>query len=88
VLRPNIFRLLVAGVRSDHVAEIAVGENGSREMSLAELALEGCVVAIVRRGEKLLVPKGRTRIRPGDVLTVVGDEAAIRGARARLAQEA
>ncbi len=87
VLRPNLFRLLVAGARSDHVAEVVVDRDHGRDISLAELALGGCVIAVVRRGDKLLVPQGATRVRTGDVLTVVGDEAAVRRARERLGRE-
>lgn len=86
VLRPNLFRLLAAGARSDHVAEVVVASDERRATSLAELALGGVVIAVVRRGDQLIVPKGSTRIRPGDVLTLVGDEAAVRRVRERLGE--
>jgi NhaP-type Na+/H+ or K+/H+ antiporter len=84
VLRPNLFRLLMAGVRSDHVAEVRVGADGVSGQTLADLHLRGCVVAVVRRAEKLVSPQGRTRLRTGDVITLLGSESAIRRARERL----
>lgn len=81
VLRPNLLRLLVAGARSDHVAEVTVGTGGT---TLANLALRGIVVAVVRRGERLIAPRGRTELRTGDVLTLIGTDDGIREARERL----
>lgn len=77
--------MLVAGARSDHVAEIEVAPTDDGERSLAELAIEGCVIAVIRRDDGLVVPKGSTRVHAGDVLTVVGNEEAIRELRGRLA---
>lgn len=81
VLRPSLFRLLMAGVRSDHVAEARVGTPETVGRTLADLHLRGCVVAVVRRGDTLIAPSGTTRLRDGDVLTLLGTENAIRRAR-------
>jgi Trk K+ transport system NAD-binding subunit len=81
VLRPNLFRLLMAGVRSDHVSEITVSAPKITGKTLADLSLKGCVVAVVRRGEKLVSPRGSTILHEGDILTLMGTEPAIRKAR-------
>ena len=39
---------------------------------------EGCLVAMIRRGNHVYVPDGGTMIRTGDSLTFIGDEAGIR----------
>lgn len=84
VLRPNLFRLLVAGVRSDHVSEVRVTSHDVEGKSLADVNLRGCVAAVVRREDKLFSPRGSTRLHQGDVLTLLGSETAIRRARERL----
>ncbi|MDQ6830640.1 MAG: cation:proton antiporter [Gemmatimonadota bacterium] len=53
--------------------------------SLAELNLRGItgatVLAIIRAGERVIVPSGHDRIEPGDVLAVAGTQEAIAAAR-------
>jgi NhaP-type Na+/H+ or K+/H+ antiporter/uncharacterized protein with PhoU and TrkA domain len=87
VLRPNLFRLLMAGVRSDHVAEVPVASRSVDGQTLADLHLRGAVVAVVRRGDKLVSPNGSMKLRVGDVLTLLGSENAIRRARDVLERE-
>jgi trk system potassium uptake protein TrkA len=71
-LRPNLFRLLVAGVRSDHVAEVRVTRPQSVGKTIAELSLRGCLVVVLRRGDALIAPRGSTVLRGGDELTLLG----------------
>jgi Trk K+ transport system NAD-binding subunit len=84
VLRPSLLRLLAAGSEPEHVIEVTVSAGGGAGRSLAELALRGCVVAALKRGEGLVVPNGSTRLEAGDVLTLIGGEGAIYAARGRL----
>lgn len=84
VLRPSLFRLLTAGNGAEHIAEVKVTSVQRENQSLAVLALRDCVVVALRRGERLIAPDGGTKLRAGDVLTLLGSEAAIEEARARL----
>jgi NhaP-type Na+/H+ or K+/H+ antiporter/uncharacterized protein with PhoU and TrkA domain len=84
VLRPSLFRLLTAGNGAEHIAEVIVTSSDSENQTLAKLALRGCVVVALRRGAQLIAPSGGTKLRAGDVLTLLGSEAAIEKARARL----
>jgi CPA2 family monovalent cation:H+ antiporter-2 len=63
-------------------------DSAAAERTLAELNLRGVtgatVLAIVRRGETVLVPSGHERVHAGDVLAVAGSEEAITAAREML----
>jgi Trk K+ transport system NAD-binding subunit len=76
--------LLAAGTEPEHVIEVTVADEGGAGKSLAELALRGCVVAALKRGERLVVPNGSTRLEAGDVLTLIGGERPVYAARGKL----
>ena len=38
----------------------------------------GCLIALIRRGGRMLVPKGQTVLEEGDRLTILGDPQAIK----------
>src|SRR5688500_11179743 len=63
-------------------------DSPAAERTLAELNLRGVtgatVLAIVRRGETVLVPSGHERVHASDVLAVAGSEEAIAAAREML----
>ncbi|MEO1480065.1 MAG: TrkA C-terminal domain-containing protein, partial [Bacteroidota bacterium] len=40
-----------------------------------------CLVAVIRRGETMVVPQGRTVLQEGDRVTLLGEPAAIRALR-------
>lgn len=84
VLRPSLFSLLTTGDGREHVAEVKVSSHESGNQTLAQLALRDCVVVAIRRGERLIAPNGNTKLKGGDVLTLLGSEAAIEKARAKL----
>jgi len=47
--------------------------------SLSQLQIpEGALVALIRRGEDMMVPRGNTELRQGDRLTIIGDPETIR----------
>jgi Trk K+ transport system NAD-binding subunit len=48
------------------------------------LALRGCVLAALKRGERLVVPDGSTRLEASDVLTLIGGERSVYAARGKL----
>jgi Trk K+ transport system NAD-binding subunit len=60
---------------------VTVASGGT---TLAKLALRHCVVAVVRRGDRLVAPRGSPQLREGDVLTLIGTDDGIREARERL----
>ncbi len=74
----------------DRFLLITVGKDGgSREWvgrSIRELGLpEGVLIALVRRGGRMVVPRGSTVLAEGDVLTLVGEPPAIQALREQLA---
>lgn len=84
VLRPSLLRLLAASSGPEHVMEVTVSPEGGAGKSLAELALRGCVVAALKRGDRLVAPNGSTRLEAGDVLTLIGGERAVYAACGKL----
>jgi Trk K+ transport system NAD-binding subunit len=64
--------------------EVTVTAEGGSGKSLAELALRGCVVAALKRGDRLVAPNGSTKLEAGDILTLIGGEAAVYTARGKL----
>jgi Trk K+ transport system NAD-binding subunit len=84
VLRPSLFGLLAAGGGAEHVAEVKVSSPESENQTLAKLALRDCVVVAIRRDGRLIAPNGHTKLRGGDVLTLLGSESSIEMARAKL----
>ncbi len=84
VLRPSLFQLLVAGNGAEHVAEVRISTHAGAGQTLAALHLRDCVVAALRRDDSLIAPNGSTKLRAGDVLTLVGTESAIEQARIKL----
>ena len=78
-------RTLLHGERS-LVLHVGSGSLGAawNDRSLREIDLpDGSLVAVIHRGDETLVPRGSTRLREGDQLTVIGEPAVIRVLAAR-----
>jgi basic amino acid/polyamine antiporter, APA family len=74
--------LLEALLRDERYAAVTVGAPGApaafADRRLRELSLPGnLLVALVRRGDRTIVPDGDTMLRPGDRLTVIGTPAEV-----------
>jgi Trk K+ transport system NAD-binding subunit len=79
VLRPSLFRFLSVGMGDDSMREVSVGERASGS-TIQSLRLGNCIVVAIRRGEDLITPKGKTEIKRGDILTLLGDAAELEDA--------
>jgi basic amino acid/polyamine antiporter, APA family len=74
--------LLETLLRDERYASVTVGAAGAPEgfadKRLRELELPGhLLVALIRRGDRTIVPDGNTMLRPGDRLTVIGTPAEV-----------
>ncbi|MDD3886150.1 MAG: potassium/proton antiporter [Victivallaceae bacterium] len=55
-----------------------IASEGIDHRSLAEIKLpEGALILLIRRDEKIIIPRGDTRLAEGDVLTVMGSPEAV-----------
>jgi NhaP-type Na+/H+ and K+/H+ antiporter len=67
--------------------------KGSRTQALVGLAIrdisfpEGCLVAIVRRRDEVIVPRASTVLQEGDWLTVIGNPDGIRQLHGQFVEE-
>ncbi len=67
--------------------------EGSRTQTLVGLAIrdisfpEGCLVAIVRRRDEVIVPRASTVLQEGDWLTVIGNPDGIRQLHGQFVEE-
>ncbi len=74
--------LLETLLRDERYASVTVGAAGApaelADKRLKELRLPGnLLIALVRRGDRTIVPDGDTLLRPGDRLTVIGTPAEV-----------
>ena len=74
VLRPSLFKFLSLGMGEERMLEVAVGSGDHDGVQLSSLTLGNCVVVAIRRGDDLITPRGATKIRRGDVLTLLGED--------------
>lgn len=88
VRTPDTTRLVLHADDARDVVEARIGRGNVPGRQLRELRLPDDVLVMgVRRGGTVLVPDGFTRLRRGDVLTLVGEPGALREARAVLADQ-
>ena len=84
------FDALLPGLGTPEAVHVPPGSPAA-DRSLASLNLRGrtgaTVLAIVREGEEVLVPRGPDMVRAGDLLAVAGSAEAVASARSLLAGE-
>jgi NhaP-type Na+/H+ or K+/H+ antiporter len=79
---------IVSPVDADvEVVRLTVTNSDAQRPIQALTALRGTVVIMVRRGKTSVVPSGKTTLRLGDVLTLIGHQREIAIARASLTVE-
>lgn len=83
ILRPSLTSILRRTAPEQKLAEVKVTSRPMAGRSLSDIALQGCVVVALRRGDEIVVPTGRTRLKHGDILTVLGNETAVEAAHLR-----
>jgi Trk K+ transport system NAD-binding subunit len=83
LLRPSLYSVLTEGGGAESIMETTV-QGPAAGQTLAALRLQGCVVVAIRRGGRLIAPKGDTRFETGDVVTLLGDMQSLATARKRL----
>lgn len=83
VRRPSIFGLLTGTASNDaDVTEVVVASESVSGKALKDLAIPGdCLVMLIRREGRRMIPHGGSVLAPGDVLTIVGTDGATEKAR-------
>jgi amino acid transporter len=79
-------------LRDDRFVSLHIATGTESELlighALSELRLpDGTLVALIRRYGEILVPRGRTVLREGDRLTVIGSQSALREFKARFGDD-
>ncbi len=65
-------------LRSGRVLEIKLSNSELVGMEIRGIQMnEACLIALITRGEKMVIPHGRTRLEEGDMLTLIGDQDAV-----------
>jgi amino acid transporter/mannitol/fructose-specific phosphotransferase system IIA component (Ntr-type) len=65
-------------LRSGTVLEIELGNRELVGREIREIQMhEACLVALITRGEKMVIPHGKTKLLEGDLLTLIGDQDAV-----------
>ena len=88
----NQQELKEAVLRDDRLLTLTL-EPGSAGASLVGLSLrkvdmpEGTLIALVRRGPEVIVPRGDTVLAQGDRLTIIGEPASLRVLSERFEEE-
>ncbi|HEX5166176.1 MAG TPA: NAD-binding protein, partial [Thermomicrobiales bacterium] len=83
VRRPSIFGLLTGTASNDaDVTEVVVTSDSVAGKALKDLSIPGdCLVMLIRREGRRMIPHGGSVLAPGDVLTIVGTDGATEKAR-------
>jgi Kef-type K+ transport system membrane component KefB/Trk K+ transport system NAD-binding subunit len=81
VLRPNLFEFLADEPEGYDILEVRLRNVDLAEHELSQLRLPGnTLVMLIRRDGEIVVPKGSSVVKVGDVLTVAGDTDSVREA--------
>jgi mannitol/fructose-specific phosphotransferase system IIA component (Ntr-type) len=71
-------------MRSGEVMEVAVTSDRIVGTMIRDLCMpDGCLIAFIMRGEKMIVPHGNTGLEAGDLVTLVGETDAVLETAAR-----
>jgi len=74
VLRPNLFEFLADEPEGYDILEVRLRNVDLAEHGLSQLRLPGnTLVMLIRRDGEIIVPKGSSVVKVGDVLTLAGD---------------
>lgn len=85
VTRPMALPLLRASEYGDTVVEIRVGNARIAAQPLSALNLpKDCLIALLKRDGKVLIPDGKTAIHVGDTVTLIGLKGAVDQSRTLL----
>lgn len=85
VRHPNLFALLNQEDDDIAVEKLVVASSALAGVRLRELSLpEGALILAIGRGREHVIPRGDTRLRIGDVLTVAGQRSEVSEALRRL----
>lgn len=85
--RPTAWPVLGLGGKEQHerVVEAVVGNLIFSGRALRDIELpDACLVALIKRGNDVLVPDGATVLALGDTLTILGEREAVETLRARV----
>jgi Kef-type K+ transport system membrane component KefB/Trk K+ transport system NAD-binding subunit len=81
VLRPNLFEFLADEPEGYDILEVRLRNVDLAERGLSQIRLPGnTLVMLIRRDGEIIVPKGSSVVKVGDVLTVAGDQDSVRDA--------
>ncbi|MHC1566677.1 MAG: potassium channel family protein [Candidatus Syntropharchaeia archaeon] len=70
--RPNVRDFISVGEGKGEIFEIRVSEGSKvAEKTLSEISLKKGLIIAIERENKIIIPKGNTRILPGDLVTVL-----------------
>ena len=79
VLRPNLFEMMLDEPRGYEIIEVRLQNRMLADQTLREVRLPGnTLVMLLRREGEIVVPKGATMLKAGDVLTIAGDTDSVR----------
>jgi Kef-type K+ transport system membrane component KefB/Trk K+ transport system NAD-binding subunit len=79
VLRPNLFEFLADEPEGYDILEVRLRNVDLAERGLSQLRLPGnTLVMLIRRDGEIIVPKGSSVVKVGDVLTLAGDADSVR----------
>jgi len=79
VLRPNLFEFLADEPKGYDILEVRMRNVDLAEHGLGQIRLPGnTLVMLIRRDDEIIVPKGSSVVKVGDVLTLAGDEDSVR----------
>jgi len=82
VLRPDSMDMLADSFASYRIEEITISQQDINREQVKNLAFpQSGSLVILRRGSEMLIPHGNTHLMMGDVITVIGDGAALRDFR-------